>query len=98
MPHPDISPEGNKFEPKGAFDWSLDNIFHGVEIRSPEKLAVWKGMEINTNQNQGDLEINPKYFPNIVLKAGIDSGGGIHAKDEKKDKVNFFIVGPRFNF
>lgn len=84
---------------EGAINLSLDNIFHGIEIRTPDKLAIWRGLEINTSQEERDLEIGSHLLPKIALSVGSQSDtASVTASGAKKEEDAYLVVGPKFKF
>ena len=82
----------------GALDFSLDNLFYGMEIRTPEKFAIWKGWELNTNQEDGSIELDAGPLPAMTVQAGINSSGDALGDNSKKDEEDYIVIGPHFKF
>ncbi|MDD5217293.1 MAG: hypothetical protein PHN49_09540 [Candidatus Omnitrophica bacterium] len=86
------------FSLEGAIDMSLANMFHGVEIRKPDKYVIWKGWEANTNQGEGDVEVGRPLLPTFSLRAGGNSSENIAPDNKDKEDDKYLVVGPKFKF
>ncbi len=87
----------------GALDLTLDNPFHGIRVETPDKIVVWKGLEINTSQEESDVQIDTPFdkLPSILLKAGDTSKQGEKSQDQdaaKPPPERFVGVGTKIKF
>ncbi len=87
----------------GAIDLTLENPFHGIQVETPDKIVVWKGLEINTSHEEKDVQIETPFakLPTILLKAGNPTKEGEKSQGQEGAKPapeKFVGVGTKIKF
>ncbi|OGW78647.1 MAG: hypothetical protein A2Z83_01540 [Omnitrophica bacterium GWA2_52_8] len=85
---------------EGALDLSLPNMFYGVRVTTADKIALWKGWEINTSALDGDLEIEPNMnlLPTLSLKPGFETTNSARGETEGYKSDRYVSLGTKFKF
>ena len=84
----------------GALDFRRRNMFSGIRIQTDDKLVLWKGLEMNTSESRGDVEIETSIPQMPVLNIKPDQGvsnPGI-SKENQDSSDRSIAVGPKFKF
>jgi hypothetical protein len=89
-----------KFHLVGAFDLSLDNPFHGIHVETADKVIVWKGLSLTTNQEGGgvDFETALPGLGKLALDFSIDSGQDQSRRNDELQDENYVSIKPKINF
>lgn len=82
---------------EGALNFSLPNIFHGIEIKTPDKFAVWKGWELSTHQDNGSVEINKDLMPTLAIQSG-GHDASLNQGNPQQEEDKYLAVGPKLKF
>lgn len=85
----------------GSINLSLSNILEPIEIQTFDKMVLWKGLQLNATQQNGQLEISTdlsKRFPMLALKAGYTSGEYASSKDNQFQDEGYIATGPHIKF
>lgn len=86
---------------QGAIDLSLENVLHGIQIQSTDKIVIWRGWEVSASREEGDFEIEQilgREIPTLALKPGLERGGAAAGDTEERREERSVTVGPKIRF
>lgn len=88
------------FSLEGVIDLSLQNVWHGIQIKTPEKYVIWKGLEASTDKSERDLEIGKSDDSQkaLMVKALETSDAGDESGSLKDEQESSLVVGTKFKF
>lgn len=84
----------NTFKLTGAINLALGNVFHGIRIKGPDHLVIWKGMSVGWKAGESAVEGEKPL--NSQVAVGFEMGAG-EGKDEDQEEAHA-LVGPKFKF
>ena len=84
----------------GALDLSLENMLHGVELQTADKIILWKGWEVTRADTGADFEIEHPFskLPTLTLKgeSGPPASASVGAESVQED--HYAALGPKVKF
>ena len=89
---------------KGALDMSLNNVFAGVKIETPDNLVIWKGIEAALHEGDKSMELNRtklgKWGEVSVMEASSLNNVPEKRAEEasNKEEREGFKFGPKLKF
>lgn len=83
----------------GVIDFSSLNMFNGIEIQTPDKILVWKGLNFNSNKREGNLELSfdQSKWGFLGIDAGASSGES-SLPANAADEETYVTLGPKIKF
>ncbi|MBI4114995.1 MAG: hypothetical protein HY447_00290 [Candidatus Omnitrophica bacterium] len=86
----------NTLQLTGAIDLRLQNFFHGIQIKGPDHLVIWKG--ISANWKEGESAIEGEKPLKRKISMGFEVGAG--ATENQKDDTDeaHALLGPKVRF
>ena len=85
----------NTLKLTGAIDLTLQNIFHGVQIRGPDSLVIWRGLSVYWQKNKSAIEAEKPLGPRMAM--GLEVGSGADSKTEDPEERHA-MIGPKLKF
>ncbi len=84
----------------GALDFRMQNMFRGIQIQTDDNLVIWKGLEMNTSESHGDLEIETSIpgLPALSVKGGQDISNPALPPENRNTDDRYVAAGPKFKF
>ena len=86
----------NRLKLLGAIDLSLQNIFHGIQIKGPDSLVIWKGMSIYWKEGESAIEGQKPLGKKMAVD--FEVGAGVPASGKKDPEESHVVLGPKLNF
>ena len=84
----------NTFKLTGAINLALGNVFHGIRIKGPDHLVIWKGMSVGWKPGESAVEGEKSLSSQVAV--GFEMGAG-EGKEEEQGESHA-LVGPKFKF
>lgn len=85
----------NTLKLTGAIDLSLQNIFHGIRVQSPDHLVILKGMELTLKS--GGTAVQAEKPLGRKVSMGLEVGTGGESQDENRRESHAW-VGSKVKF
>lgn len=86
----------NTFKLTGAIDLTLVNVFHGLQIKGPEDLVIWKGMSLYWKQGESAIEGEKPITRKVAVS--FEAGAGASEGKGNEPEESHFVVGPKVRF
>lgn len=85
----------NTLQLTGAINLTLQNIFHGIQIRGPDHLVIWKGMSVYWEKDKSAIEAEKSLGGQMAM--GLEVGTGVDTKGEDPEESHA-VFGPKLKF
>ena len=79
----------------GAIDLRLPNFLHGIRIKSPDNLILWKGMSVYWKEGESAIGGEKPLAKKIMMDFEIGAGADSHKEDPEETHV---MAGPKLKF
>ena len=79
----------------GAIDLELDNPFHGVQVKGPDSLVLWKGVSAYWKEGESALGAEKPLSKKVAM--GLEVGAGTNPSGEKSEESHA-VLGPKVRF
>lgn len=85
----------NTLQLTGAIDLTLENIFHGIQIRRPDHLVIWKGMSVYWEKDKSAIKAEKPLGGRMAM--GLELVSGKDSKGEDPEERHA-VFGPKVKF
>lgn len=85
----------NTLQLTGAINLALQNIFHGIQIRGPDHLVIWKGMSVYWEKDKSAIEAEKPLGGRMAV--GLELVSGADSKGEDPEERHA-VFGPKVKF
>lgn len=85
----------NTLQLLGAINLTLDNIFHGIQVKGPDSLVLWKG--VSAYWKEGQSAIGAEKSLNKKVAMGVEVGAGANPSGEESEESHA-VFGPKVRF
>lgn len=86
----------NTLKMTGAIDLTLQNIFHGIQIRRPDHLVIWKGMNVYWKEGKSAIEGEKPLGKKMAV--GLEVGTGVSDSKGEDREESHAVLGPKLKF
>jgi len=80
----------------GALDFSLPNPFHGIQLRTIDKIVLWDGWNLNGSAEDGDIQIGR--FMESIPVLSLRAGNANAVEREGFHEEGYLTVGSKLKF
>jgi hypothetical protein len=86
----------NTLKLTGAIDLTLENFFHGIQIKKPDSLVIWKGMSASWKEGHSAVEAEKPLGKKMTM--GLEVGAGAPDSQKQDREETHAILGPKVRF
>lgn len=86
----------NTLKMTGAIDLGLQNIFHGIQIRGPDHLVIWKGISVYWKEGESAIEGERPLGKEAAM--GFEVGSGVSDSKGDEPEESHAVLGPKLRF
>jgi hypothetical protein len=80
----------------GAIDLGLENIFHGIQIKGPDHLVIWKGISASWKKGESAVQAEKPLGKKVSMGLEVGAGrGNSHGEDPEEGHA---VLGPKVRF
>lgn len=91
----------NRLKLTGAVDLGLENVFHGIQIKGPDSLVLWKGISVGWQKDKALIQAERPLASGVVVGLQVGTGSS-DTKEENQTAASegerSVVVGPRVKF
>ena len=81
----------------GAINLKLQNLFHGIQIRGPDHLVIWKGMSFYWKEGESAIQGEKSLGKKVAM--GVELGAGVsESQSQDQQEETHAVLGPKFKF
>lgn len=80
----------------GAINFELENIFHGIEIKGPDHLVLWKGVAAYWKPRDSAIQAEKPLGKQLTM--GLEVGAGPATSQGEDREESHAVLGPRAKF
>ncbi len=85
----------NTLKMTGAIDLSLANVFHGIRIKGPDHLVIWRGMNVGWKEGESAIQAEKPLGQRMTM--GLEMGAGGDSQKEGEAETHA-LLGPKVKF
>ena len=86
----------NTLKMLGVIDLKLENIFHGIRIKGPDSLVIWKGISASWKQGESAIEAEKPMGKKVAM--GLEVGAGTSNYQGEEREESHAVLGPKVRF
>lgn len=86
----------NTLKMTGAINLTLQNIFHGIQIRGPDHLVIWKGMSFYWKEGKSAIQGEKPLGKKMAM--GLELGTGVSDSQGEEREESHAVLGPKLKF
>lgn len=80
----------------GAIDLTLKNYLHGIQIKGPDHLVIWKGMSAYWKEGESAVEAERPLMNKVAM--GLEVGAGVSNSNGDDREESHAVIGPKVRF
>jgi len=86
----------NTLKMTGAIDLTLQNLFHGIQIRGADHLVIWKGMSFYWKEGESAIQGEKPLGKKVAV--GLELGTGVSDSQGEEREESRAVLGPKLKF
>lgn len=86
----------NTLKMVGVIDLTLQNLFHGIQIRGPDHLVMWKGMSFYWKEGESAIQGEKPLGKKMAM--GLEVGAGVSDSQGEEREETHAVLGPKLKF
>jgi len=80
----------------GAIDLALENVFHGIRIKGPDSLVIWRGISASWKEGKSAIEAEKPLGKRVAM--GLEVGAGTSDYQGEDREETHAVLGPKVRF